>query len=82
MYEPFETFDGQLASSQSLIVIAPTTSVRLTGLEEFLLYDVSIRANTSVGAGPFSDPVNETTLAAREWMWACEGVWVCNGVGM
>lgn len=67
VYKPFERFNDRLPPSQSVIVATPTSSVTLTGLEEFVLYDVIVRANTSIGAGPFSNPVNQTTLPAREW---------------
>ena len=37
-------------------------SMLLTGLEEFVNYNISVRAYTSVGPGPYSDPVTERTL--------------------
>ena len=37
-------------------------SVNITGLEEYVEYNISVRAYTSVGPGPYSDPVTERTL--------------------
>ena len=37
-------------------------SVVLTGLQEYVEYNISVRAYTSVGPGPYSDPVTERTL--------------------
>ncbi len=61
LYEPSETFDGRLLSSQTIQVFAPVMSLTLTNLEEFLMYDISVRAATIRGEGPFSEAVNNTT---------------------
>ena len=37
-------------------------SILVTRLEEYVNYDISVRAYTSVGPGPYSDPVTERTL--------------------
>ena len=37
-------------------------SILVSGLEEYVNYSISVRAYTSVGAGPYSDPVSERTL--------------------
>ena len=37
-------------------------SIIVTGLEEYVNYNISVRAYTSVGPGPYSDPVTERTL--------------------
>ena len=37
-------------------------SIHVTGLEEYVNYNISVRAYTSVGPGPYSDPVTERTL--------------------
>ena len=39
-----------------------TLSIVVTGLEEYVFYNISVRAYTSVGPGPYSDPVTERTL--------------------
>ena len=38
-----------------------TLMVDLTGLEEYVEYSIRVRAYTSVGAGPYSNVVVETT---------------------
>ena len=48
------------------IVLASFLSLNITGLEEDTTYSFSIRANTSVGSGPFTDPINATTQEARK----------------
>ena len=37
-------------------------SILVTGLEEYVNYNISVKAYTSVGPGPYSDPVTERTL--------------------
>ena len=61
MYTPLETFRGTLESN-SAIVLEPARSVNLTGLEEYVNYNISVRAFTSVGAWPYSDAVTLLTL--------------------
>ena len=41
-------------------------SAVLTGLQEYVEYNISVRAYTSVGPGPFSDDVTERTFEDRE----------------
>ena len=43
-------------------VDSTTLMVDLTGLEEYVEYSIRVRAYTSVGAGPYSNVVVETTL--------------------
>ena len=45
-------------------ILLNTTDLLLvvTGLEEYVNYSISVRAYTSVGPGPYSDPVTERTL--------------------
>ncbi len=50
--------------NESVLVNNETFSVNITGLEEFVVYNVSVRAYTSVGPGPFSDVVMEQTEEA------------------
>ena len=61
MYTPLETFEGALESN-STIVLKPARSVNLMGLEEYINYTISVRAYTSVGAGPYSVAVTLLTL--------------------
>ena len=52
-YEPLETFGGQI-QTQTMNVTAPMMSVNLRDLEEFIVYNISVRAYTNVGEGPYS----------------------------
>ena len=47
--------------SGTTTVNSSTLMVNLTGLEEYVEYSIRVRAYTSVGAGPYSDVVMETT---------------------
>ena len=38
-----------------------------SALEEYVTYTIYIRASTSIGSGPFSDPITETTHQARKY---------------
>ena len=63
MYEiqfvPLETFEGQISANTTTISQLNTT---LTGLQEYVEYNISVRAYTSVGPGPYSDLVVNRTL--------------------
>ena len=50
-----------------------TTSLqeRATDLEEFINYNIAVRAYTSVGPGPYSDPVTVRTLEDRKLVHIC-----------
>ena len=54
LYEPLDSYDGQL---EGQILNMTTLSIVLTGLEEFTEYNISVRAYTVEGAGPYSDNV-------------------------
>ena len=41
-------------------------SANITALQEHVEYNISVRAYTSVGPGPYSDPVTERTLEDRK----------------
>ena len=59
-YEPVEIFDGEL-TNRSVLTSGPNTTIVLDGLAENVIYRISVRAFTSVGAGPYSEPVVEQT---------------------
>ena len=59
-YEPQTTFDVVVVVGG--VLNTSNTSLLLTGLEEFVEYDIIVRAYTSVGAGPFSPTVRIRTL--------------------
>ena len=57
-YAPLETFDGQISTETTNTSLMCTN---LTGLEEYVEYNISVRAYTSAGPGPYSDSVTERT---------------------
>ncbi len=59
MYEPLMTFGNALN-----IIIVNTTNMYITldGLQEFVNYNISVRARTSVGPGLFSVGIVRRTL--------------------
>ena len=59
MYQPLETFNGNISTST---INLTNMSVLLTDLQEFVNYTISVRAYTSVGAGPYSDEITVMTL--------------------
>lgn len=59
LYIPLETF-GVLGEKNS--INTTELSVSLEGLQEFNDYNVSVRAFTSVGPGPYSDGITERTF--------------------
>ena len=61
LYEPLETFDGAI-QTQMRSVSGSDVSVVLTGLQESVNYDISVRAYTSIGHGPYSVAITSMTL--------------------
>ena len=61
-YDPLQTFDGQISTDTLNITNTTLLCTDLTGLEEYLEYNISVRAYTSVGPGPYSRRVTERTL--------------------
>ena len=57
-YEPLTLFDGQLSTDTFNITNTSLLFTILTGLEEYVVYNISVRAYTSTGPGPYSDPVS------------------------
>ena len=45
------------------------TMATLTGLEEYVVYSVRVRASTIVGSGPYSENVTERTQEAGEFLF-------------
>ena len=52
LYVPLETFDGAIGMVSDNVTEQMTT---LTDLQEYVNYTISVRAYTSMGAGPYSD---------------------------
>ena len=59
LYQPLETFDGAIMTQMMNVT---EMSANLIDLEEFVNYTISVRAYTSIGAGPYSDEVTIMTL--------------------
>ena len=68
-YIPLEIFGGQISTTTVTVNVA-TTLLNLTGLEEYVEYNISVRAYTSAGPGPYSDPVAERTLEDGEKLYS------------
>ncbi len=65
MYEPLMTFGGQLNAT---IVNTTNLFITLNGLEEFVNYNISVRAYTSVGPGPYSAGIVRMTIEDGEFL--------------
>ena len=61
-FEPLE-FTETLTTS---FVNTTDLTVVLRSLQEYVEYNISVRAYTSVGPGPYSDPVTQRTLEDRK----------------
>ena len=60
LYEPLETFNGVIMSNTTT-VDATARAVILMDLKEYVVYNISVRAYTGVGAGPYSVEIMERT---------------------
>ena len=65
LYEPLETFDGMIMSERVNTSNSDLYTV-LNGLEEFVGYNISVRAYTNAGPGPYSDEDFGMTLEDRK----------------
>lgn len=62
LYEPLETFE----LLTSVTVNTTNLSIVLAELHPFVNYNISLRAYTSIGSGPYSDNILERTLEDRK----------------
>ena len=60
-YELMITNQNRTNSSAIIVNVTNTTSYVATMLREFEVYSIEIAARTSVGLGPFSDPLSNRT---------------------
>ena len=58
-YEPLMTFGGLL---MTMTTNTSNTSILLGGLQEYVEYNITVRAYTSVGPGPFSPGIDNRTF--------------------
>ena len=59
-YEPLDTFNDVLVT-ETVNTSGPVLAMDLTDLEEYVEYNISVRAYTSVGPGPYSVGMVERT---------------------
>lgn len=64
IYEPLHTFNGAIGLTLVNNLPASSTGLTLSGLEEYVSYNISVRASTQVGPGPFSVPLTVMTEEA------------------
>jgi netrin-G3 ligand len=62
LYEPLETFEVLTSNT----VNTTNLSLVLVELHPFVSYNISLRAYTSIGGGPYSDSLLETTHEDRK----------------
>ena len=60
-FTPLEDFGGRIGRD-SVTMSSTSLSTNLTSLQEFVFYNISVRAYTSVGPGPYSSPEREQTM--------------------
>ncbi len=68
-YEPLEAFMGTLVTGFINTTNGSEFEVLLNNLEEYVSYNISVRAYTIVGAGPFSTGRVATTLQDGKTSW-------------
>ena len=61
LYQPLETFGGAIGP-MTRNVSGTEMSVVLMDLQEFVSYNITVRAYTSVGEGPYSTEISVATL--------------------
>lgn len=62
LYEPLQTFEVLM----SIAVNTTNLSILLVELHPFVIYNISLRAYTSMGNGPYSESIAERTLEDRK----------------
>ena len=58
LYEPLDTFGGLIGTEA---VNTSNTFITLSDLQEFVGYNISVRAYTNAGPGPYSDIITDMT---------------------
>ena len=70
-YVPLNTFEGQISTKSVNTTHSSFLEITLTGLQEYVEYNISVRTYTSVGPGPYSDPLTRRTLEDGERLCVC-----------
>ncbi len=60
-YNPLETFGGQIATGYENTTSGSQLMITLEDLQEYVEYNISVRAYTAVGPGPFSGGTAQRT---------------------
>ena len=60
------------------LLTASSLSIVVTGLQEYVFYDIRVRAYTIVGPGPYSDPVTVRTFEDGNTPIACYHLYFYN----
>lgn len=68
LYEPLETFGGEIETEA---VNTTNTFITLSALQEFVGYNISVRAYTNAGPGPYSDIVTDITPEDGKNLFYC-----------
>ena len=64
-YQPAQMFDGSMTVD---VMNTTNTTIILSALHESVQYNITVRAYTSIGAGPFSSHVLSVTEEARKFI--------------
>ena len=67
LYVPFETFDGAISANT---VNTTDLFYLLESLQQYVRYNISVRAYTRIGPGPYSVPIDNQTLEAGKLLFA------------
>ncbi len=63
-YDPLETFGGQIATGYKNTTDGSELMITLEDLQEYVEYNISVKAYTAVGPGPFSIGMLQITMEA------------------
>ena len=65
----YQAVSGHIINKNELLirVSASERTLEVSGLEEHVMYNISVSANTSVGEGPRSEGLQERTAEASEY---------------
>ena len=71
LYDPQETFDGQIPNNVSINTTSGSVlNMTLTSLQEYVVYDITVRAYTSIGFGPYN-PIGDSDRTLENGEYQC-----------
>ncbi len=62
LHVPLNQFNGILVRGIVCVSVSNRSTELRSSFEEYVQYNISVRARTSVGQGPYSTPTTERTL--------------------